>query len=109
MAPCTAPSKAAATVWSLQPERTLPRSALSNIYIDVDHFEPVSDSYGHLVGDRLLRQWLRRVDVVGHRGGEEFAVVIPGTSLAAGRSRGWTRCGGSFPKSNTSPAPAGLL
>lgn len=57
--------------------------------LDLDNFKSVNDTYGHPVGDqvlrtlsRLLRQRLRRSDVVGRYGGEEFAVIFPGTSAA---------------------------
>ena len=58
--------------------------------IDIDHFKRVNDRYGHLSGDRvikslarLLQQRLRQSDGIGRYGGEEFAVVLPGCSLAA--------------------------
>lgn len=63
---------------------------LALVVIDVDHFKSVNDRHGHLVGDRvlrsmtrLLRQRLRKTDVVGRMGGEEFAVIMPDTPLAA--------------------------
>ncbi len=50
--------------------------------LDIDHFKSVNDTYGHPVGDRvvkslarLLQQRLRRTDVIGRIGGEEFAVI----------------------------------
>jgi len=56
--------------------------------IDVDHFKKVNDTYGHPVGDqvlvalsRILRQRLRNSDVVGRYGGEEFAVILPDSTL----------------------------
>ena len=56
--------------------------------IDLDHFKEVNDNYGHDAGDRvlvalarLLRQRLRKTDVVGRTGGEEFAVVLPACSI----------------------------
>jgi diguanylate cyclase (GGDEF)-like protein len=56
--------------------------------IDLDHFKDVNDNYGHDAGDRvlmalarLLRQRVRKTDVVGRTGGEEFAVVLPSCSI----------------------------
>jgi diguanylate cyclase (GGDEF)-like protein len=63
---------------------------LSFVMIDLDHFKQVNDTYGHPTGDqvlksisRLLKQRLRRSDVVGRYGGEEFAVIMPETDCAA--------------------------
>jgi diguanylate cyclase (GGDEF)-like protein len=51
--------------------------------IDLDHFKAVNDTYGHLTGDRvlnslarLLQERLRRTDVIGRYGGEEFGVIL---------------------------------
>jgi len=51
--------------------------------LDIDHFKNVNDTYGHAVGDqvikalaRLLRQRLRGADVIGRMGGEEFAAAL---------------------------------
>ena len=62
--------------------------------IDIDRFKAINDHYGHLAGDRvikslarLLRQRVRRSDVVGRYGGEEFAVIFPACSVdSAARS-----------------------
>lgn len=58
---------------------------LSVLALDVDHFKRINDSYGHEVGDRVLhrvaatcRSALRRDDVIGRVGGEEFVVIMPG-------------------------------
>ena len=63
---------------------------VSLVMIDVDHFKTYNDSHGHPAGDEvlrgiahLLRQRLRKVDVVARYGGEEFAAVLPSTSEAA--------------------------
>jgi len=61
---------------------------VSIIYIDVDNFKQVNDTYGHDVGDRLLRKIadvirssLRSTDVVGRYGGDEIVVVMKHASL----------------------------
>ncbi|OBS08726.1 GGDEF domain-containing protein [Acidihalobacter prosperus] len=60
--------------------------------VDVDHFKQINDRYGHASGDRalqiiakLLRMKLRRSDVLGRWGGEEFLVLFPATTLEAAR------------------------
>jgi diguanylate cyclase (GGDEF)-like protein len=58
--------------------------------IDIDHFKAVNDRWGHAAGDRvlrslarLLRQRLRRTDVAGRYGGEEFGVILADVDAAA--------------------------
>jgi diguanylate cyclase (GGDEF)-like protein len=60
-------------------------SPLGLLMLDIDHFKAVNDTYGHLVGDRVLRgvaECCRRVlrdgDVLVRYGGEEFLVILPG-------------------------------
>jgi len=65
------------------------KESLSLIMIDIDFFKPYNDNYGHMQGDkclkqvaRLLENTSRRVtDVVARYGGEEFVVLLPSTSL----------------------------
>lgn len=60
--------------------------------VDIDLFKSVNDTYGHPVGDqviramaRLLQHRLRNSDIVGRYGGEEFAVILPATTAEAGK------------------------
>ncbi len=64
-------------------------------YIDVDHFKSINDRHGHLVGDEVLcgiadrlEENVRRVDMAGRFGGEEFAVCLPSVSLADAEALG---------------------
>ncbi|ROR01611.1 diguanylate cyclase [Desulfosoma caldarium] len=57
---------------------------LSLLMMDIDHFKKINDTYGHLVGDHVLKETVARMrsvirsyDVVGRFGGEEFLVVLP--------------------------------
>jgi diguanylate cyclase (GGDEF)-like protein len=63
--------------------------ALSAMVMDIDHFKSINDTLGHMAGDAVLRyvgevigKALRRSDVCGRIGGEEFAVVLPHTTEA---------------------------
>lgn len=57
------------------------------VMFDVDHFKHVNDTYGHAVGDQVLRVIGRKARngnaVLGRLGGEEFAIVLEGSSLQA--------------------------
>ena len=71
------------------------KSNLSYLIIDIDKFKAINDVYGHLMGDVVLKAFakkilaiLRETDFVGRIGGEEFAVMLPGTSLNAANEMG---------------------
>lgn len=73
---------------------------LSLMVVDLDFFKQINDGYGHAVGDEALRalvrtaaRCLREMDAIGRLGGEEFAVLLPGTraeqaEIVAERIRG---------------------
>jgi diguanylate cyclase (GGDEF)-like protein len=60
----------------------------SLILLDIDYFKAVNDDYGHEMGDKVLqaiantlKAQLRKADVIGRWGGEEFLVVLPNTQI----------------------------
>ena len=63
------------------------QTPLSLIMLDIDYFKLYNDTYGHLVGDRILRalcgairRHIKSTDAVGRWGGEEFVISLPGAS-----------------------------
>lgn len=63
-------------------------SEFSLVFIDIDHFKDVNDSFGHNVGDEVLKHFvqtlikrLRTTDILARWGGEEFVILAPETSL----------------------------
>lgn len=63
-------------------------STLSVIFFDLDHFKHINDTYGHQVGDHVLstltsriKNHLRKSDLLGRWGGEEFIIALPDTPL----------------------------
>ena len=60
---------------------------MSLLMLDIDNFKRVNDTYGHLVGDQILRelsneisQTVRKIDIPARYGGEEFIVILPETT-----------------------------
>jgi diguanylate cyclase (GGDEF)-like protein len=68
------------------------RTEFSFIKIDIDRFKLINDSYGRMLGDRVLKELagtlsmrVRKVDIVGRLGGEKFGVVLPQTGVSGAR------------------------
>ena len=62
--------------------------------LDVDHFKRINDTYGHEAGDAVLRELgqvllktIRKTDIVGRFGGEEFLMLLPGASVEVAQAR----------------------
>lgn len=63
-------------------------SGMCVLFIDVDYFKKINDTYGHTQGDKvlikvaqLLKDNIRRIDCMGRWGGEEFVIIAPGIEL----------------------------
>lgn len=65
---------------------------LSVIMIDIDFFKKINDEYGHAIGDQVLQHFttcishiIRKTDIFGRTGGEEFALVLPETDIKSAK------------------------
>ena len=68
-------------------------SPLCLVMVDIDHFKRVNDTFGHVVGDKVLRviaellgKGVKGRDTVARYGGEEFVLVLPDTPLEGARA-----------------------
>ena len=82
------PASAARTQAPAQAPAPGPAATFSVILLDIDHFKAVNDTFGHATGDLVLcgvadvlQSFLRRRDVAGRWGGEEFLLLLPGATL----------------------------
>lgn len=67
--------------------------------VDVDHFKSINDTYGHTIGDEVLRQiaiqlrnHVRHPDIVGRYGGEEFLILLPNSDSKAAADQAARLC-----------------
>ncbi|MBA3824388.1 MAG: diguanylate cyclase [Ktedonobacterales bacterium] len=65
------------------------QTSLALIFLDIDHFKALNDTYGHPVGDHVLKHFattiasqLRSIDIIGRWGGEEFVGLLPDIDAA---------------------------
>jgi diguanylate cyclase (GGDEF)-like protein len=75
------------------------KTPLSISIVDVDNFKSVNDTYGHAVGDEVLRrvahrlrEGVRHPDMVGRYGGEEFLILLPSSTLSAAMEQAARLC-----------------
>jgi diguanylate cyclase (GGDEF)-like protein len=61
---------------------------LALIMLDIDHFKLYNDTYGHVIGDKVLRltvqamkSHIKKTDVIGRWGGEEFGIILPNATI----------------------------
>jgi diguanylate cyclase (GGDEF)-like protein len=67
---------------------------LSLLLLDLDHFKQINDTHGHLAGDavlqhvaKLIKQRLRKVDIISRWGGEEFLIILKGCDIVTARNK----------------------
>jgi diguanylate cyclase (GGDEF)-like protein len=72
------------------------RTPAAVLYVDLDGFKALNDSYGHAAGDavlthvgRMLRDSVRESDVVGRLGGDEFGIILNRASADEARAKAW--------------------
>ena len=76
------------TISEMELEKAKRGESLSLLILDIDNFKKLNDSYGHLIGDKMLKRLgivmkenTRKYDIVSRFGGEEFIILLPKTNI----------------------------
>src|SRR3989344_5241220 len=76
------------TISEMELEKAKRGESLSLLILDLDNFKKLNDTYGHIIGDKMLKRLglvmkgnTRKYDIISRFGGEEFIILLPNTNI----------------------------